>query len=56
MTQQLLGDTKFFLQRLLPYFCLFCYRSAEWKNLDDDQKENLGIKVDDDGKFWLANV
>ena len=28
------------------------YSSAEWKNLDDSQREKLGIKAEDDGEFW----
>lgn len=28
--------------------------SAEWKSLDDSQREKLGIKAEDDGEFWMA--
>lgn len=31
------------------------HSSAEWKNLDENQREKLGINTDNDGEFWLEN-
>ena len=41
-----MGGTKFAM------FTSLVTRSQEWSLITEDEKEELGLKKDDDGEFW----
>ena len=63
--QQFLNPSVKLQVYLFCFYCQVCvlfhsvslnFSSAEWKNLDDSQREKLGIKAEDDGEFWYIFI
>ena len=33
-----------------------CHRSEEWNKVPKKERDKLGLKIEDDGEFWLVPV
>jgi hypothetical protein len=40
------------LANVVILYCVWLFRSREWSLLTQEEKEEHGLKKDDDGEFW----
>lgn len=36
------------------YILYLCFRSAEWRFIPDNEKEQIGLTFEEDGEFWIS--